>query len=175
MTMPPRFRKFALTADVTCSVGWFGAVAGFVVLSVIGMSSPAAQLVRAAYLAMEPITWFVIVPMAFASLLTGIVSPLGTGWGLFRNYWVVVKLLMTVVATVILLVHVKPIELLAGIATRPGAMGVDLHDVRILMVIASCAALAALLVLTGLSVYKPRGVTPYGAHKQQEPRALSQP
>ena len=89
MIMPPRLRKFALTAHITCSVGWFGAVASFVVLSVIGLRSSTAQLVRAAYLAMKPITWFAIVPLAFASLLTGIVSSLGTGWGLFRYYWVV--------------------------------------------------------------------------------------
>ena len=52
-------------------------------------------------------------------------------------------------------------------------MRADNHSAQILMVTASCAALVALLVLTVLSVYKPRGVTPYGLRKQQEPRAPS--
>ena len=173
MIMSPRLRKFALAAHVTFSVGWIGAVAAFVILSVAGLARPSAQVVRAAYLAMEPITWFVIIPMAFASLLTGIVSSLGTRWGLFRYYWVVVKLLITILSTIILLVHVQPIETLAGAAAKTSAMGADYHSAQILMVTASCAALVALLVLTVLSVYKPRGVTPYGSRKQQKPRAPS--
>ena len=106
--------------------------------------------------------------MALASLLTGIVLSLGTGLGLFRYYWVVVKLVITLLATFVLLIHLQPIELLAEAAARTRVMGADHHEAQILMVTASCAALVALLVLTGLSVYKPRGVTPCGARKQQD-------
>ena len=35
------------------------------------------------------------------------------------------------------------------------------------------AAVLALLVATTLSVYKPRGVTPYGWRKQREQRSAS--
>ena len=41
---------------------------------------------RGAYLAMDLIGWFVIVPLSLASLLTGLVQALGTTWGLFRHY-----------------------------------------------------------------------------------------
>src|SRR5262245_15129203 len=102
MIMTPSLRKLALTAHVTSSIGWFGAVAAFLALSVVGMTSPDAHLGRAAYLAMEVITRFVIVPLAIVSLLSGIVSSLGTKWGLFRYYWVLVKLVITVFATLIL-------------------------------------------------------------------------
>ena len=67
MTMTPRLRKFALTAHVTFSVGWLGTVAAFLALAVAGMTSQDAQLMKAAYLAMELTTWFVIVPLAFIS------------------------------------------------------------------------------------------------------------
>ena len=56
--MPPGLRKVALTAHVTSSIGWFGAVAGFLALALVGLTSQDAQLVRAAYLAMELITRF---------------------------------------------------------------------------------------------------------------------
>ena len=54
---------------------------------------------------------FVIgVPLALASLVTGIISSLGTTWGLFRYYWVLVKLGLTSLATLALLVHTRPIS-----------------------------------------------------------------
>ncbi|MCY9666404.1 hypothetical protein M5X11_15785 [Paenibacillus alginolyticus] len=82
MAMRPHVRKFALTVHVTSSVGWLGAVAVFLVLAIAGLTSTDAQLVRAVYLAMELTTRFVIVPMCLASLLTGLISSLGTEWGL---------------------------------------------------------------------------------------------
>ena len=96
--MTPRLRKFALTAHVVSSVGWLGAVAAFLALAVAGLTSRDAQVVRAAYLAMDLIARLVIVPAALASLLTGFVQSLGTPWGLFRHYWVLAKLLITVLA-----------------------------------------------------------------------------
>jgi hypothetical protein len=162
MIMPSGLRKGALTAHVAASLGWFGAVAAFLALALVGLTSRDAQLVRAAYLALEPITRFVIVPLAIVSLLTGVVSSLGTKWGLFRYYWVLLKLVTTIVATLILLVHTQPIELLAGVAAKRSVSGADLHQQQLLLVIASGAALVVLLVLTTLSVYKPRGMTRYG-------------
>ena len=106
MTMAPGLRKFALTAHIISSVGLLGAIAGFLALAVAGLTSPNDQTVRAAYLAMELIARFVIVPLAFASLLVGLIQSLGTPWGLFRHYWVLVKLLLTVFATIVLLVRV---------------------------------------------------------------------
>lgn len=85
MMMTPRARKFALTAHVSASVGWLGAVGGFSLSPVAGLTSHDAQLVRAAYLATELIMWFVIVPLALASRLTGLIVSLGTEWGLFRH------------------------------------------------------------------------------------------
>jgi hypothetical protein len=165
MVMSPALRKIALTAHITSSVGWLGAVAGFLALAITGLMSREPETMRAAYISMDLTTWFVIVPLALASLLTGIASSLGTRWGLFRYYWVLVKLLITPFATVVLLVHTQPIELLAGAAAKARIWGADLHQSQILMVVASSAALAALLVLTTLSIYRPRGVTPYGARQ----------
>jgi len=166
MIMSPGLRKFALTAHITFSIGWFGAVAAFLALSIAGLTSENIQMVRAAYLAMELTTWFVIVPLALASLLTGVVSSLGTRWGLFQYYWVLVKLLVTVLSTLILLIHTPPISLLAGAATKTVVFSAELQKAQLQMVIASGAALVVLLVITALSVYKPRGLTRYGQRKQ---------
>jgi ABC-type anion transport system duplicated permease subunit len=48
-----------------------------------------------AYLAMDRIAWFALVPLNLPSLVTGLVSSLGSTWGLVRHYWVIFKLLLT--------------------------------------------------------------------------------
>jgi hypothetical protein len=167
MIMTPGLRKFALTVHVISSVGWFGAVAAFLALAVAGQTSQDALMVRAAYLAMELTTQFVIVPLAFVSLGSGVISSLFTKWGLLRYYWVLVKLVITIIATLILLVHTQPIGLLARVAAKTAVLDADLYSQQLLMVVASGAALVVLGVVTGLSVYKPQGMTPYGWRKQQ--------
>ncbi|MGI9077437.1 MAG: hypothetical protein ACR2G6_08915 [Gemmatimonadaceae bacterium] len=166
--MTPGVRKFALTAHVTSSVGWLGAVAGFLALAVAGLTSQDAQMVRAAYLAMELTSWFVIVPLSLASPLTGLVQSLGTTWGLFRHYWVVAKLLMTIPASIVLLLHMQPISRIADVAAETTLSSTDLGGLRIRLVANAGAALLVLLVATTLSVYKPKGRTPYGRLKQHE-------
>ena len=166
--MTPRLRKLALTAHVVSSVGWLGAVAAFLALAVAGLTSQDAQTVRAAYLAMELTGWFVIVPLAFASLLTGLVQSLGTTWGLFRHYWVLAKLLITVLATIVLLLQMESISYLAGVAAEMTFSSVDLREARISLVAHAGGGLLVLLVPAALSVYKPRGMTRYGRRKQHE-------
>jgi hypothetical protein len=174
MLLTPRLRKLALTAHVTSSVGWLGAVAGFLALAVAGLLGKDQQRVRAAYLAAEMVTWSVIVPLSFASLLSGLVSALGTSWGLFRYYWVLVKLLLTVGATILLLVHTRPIGVMAA-AAQSTSSGTDLRSLQIQLVVDSAAALLVLLVSSTLGVFKPGGLTRYGWRTQRTSRANAQP
>jgi uncharacterized membrane protein len=166
MLMSTRARKFALTTHIMSSVGWFGAVVAFLSLAVAGLTSQNSQTVRAAYLSMELTTWGVIVPFSIASLITGIVQSVGTTWGLFRHYWIVAKLGLTVVATVILLVHTQPIGRVAAVAAERMLSSADLHQLRVQLIADAAAALMALLVATTLSVYKPWGMTSYGRRTQ---------
>jgi hypothetical protein len=164
--MDPGARKFVLTAHVASSLAWFGAVAAFLALAIAGLTSPAGQVVRAAYLSMDLITSFAIIPFCFASLLSGVVQSLATPWGLFRHYWVVVKLLVTVVATAVLLLHVKLIHYASDKALETGFIGGDLGKLRLQLAADAGAALIVLLFATVLAVYKPRGVTPYGQRRR---------
>src|SRR5215510_1808287 len=134
MMMSSELRKLALTTHVSSSVGWLGAVAAFLALSIAGVSGQDAQTVRAAYLAMHLTTWYVIVPLCAASFLTGLVESLGTPWGLFRHYWVVTKLLLTVLATIVLLVHTQPIGRVADVAAQTVLGAGDLRQLRLQLV-----------------------------------------
>jgi uncharacterized membrane protein len=166
VSLTPRVRKAALAAHVAASVGWLGAVVAFLALSVIGLTSNDPQTVRGTYLVMEPAAWFVLVPLAVASLLTGLVQSLGTTWGVFRHYWVLAKLLINVFSTIVLLTYMTTFGVLADTAADPQA---DLGAVRNPSpVIHAALAVLLLLVATTLAVHKPRGMTRYGWRKQQQ-------
>jgi hypothetical protein len=178
-----------LTVHLTVSVGWIGAVVAYLALVVAAGTSQDAQLVRAAWIAMELIILFVIVPLALASLLTGLIMSLGTKWGLFRHYWVLISFILTVFATVVLLGHVTDVSAIARVVTETdtanaGGLGADrLHNGGRMSTEANPdgnrgglasellhagGGLLVLLVVQVLNIYKPRGLTPYGWRKQQE-------
>jgi len=164
--MRPGVRKLFLTLHVTCSVGWLGAVATFLALAGAGLVSPDPATVRASYVAANAVTWWVIVPASFASLVTGVVQALGTPWGLFRHYWVLAKLILNLLASGLLLPHTQPIGAVARAAVEMSLQAGELRSVRIQLVGDAIAAILVLLAATALSVYKPRGVTQYGWRKQ---------
>lgn len=166
--MPPPLRKLVLLAHIITSVAWPGVVAAFLALAVIGLNSTNAQIIRSSYLVMLPITWYIIVPLAFASLLTGILLSLGTKWGLLRYYWILAKLLINSLSIPILLLHIQVIRIVAEAAVNTTLSPADLHDQRVQLVTIAILALLALLTAITLSVYKPRGLTQYGWRKQPD-------
>jgi hypothetical protein len=171
--MSPGVRKFALAAHLTLSVGWIGAVAAYMALDVSAATSQDVQILRAAYFGMESIARYIIVPLAFASLVTGLVMSVGTKWGLLRHYWVLFSLLLTVIATAVLVVETQVISSLADMAADPRTSGDELRALGSTLV-HSVGGTVVLLVVLALNVYKPQGMTRYGLRKQREQRALSQ-
>jgi hypothetical protein len=168
--MSPRLRKLALTAHVAFSVGWLGAVAAFLALSIAGQTSMNADVVRGAYLAMNVIGLAVIVPTSLAALVTGLIQGLGTRWGLFKYNWVTTKLALTILATALLMLHqftavaaaAKRISTLAVGALPDASFGA----LRTQLVVDASLAIAVLLVTTTLSIYKPWGLSAYGRRRQ---------
>ncbi len=169
MIMSSGLRKFALAVHLTVSVGWIGAVAGYIALDVAAATGQDADTLRAAYLGMERIAGYVIVPLAVASLLTGLVVSLGTKWGLFRHYWVLISLVLTLVATAVLLAETRTIGHLGAVAAHPGTSGDDLRALGSTLFHSVGGAVVLVVILT-LNVYKPQGMTRYGWRKQQEER-----
>ncbi|CAN5796133.1 hypothetical protein BH18ACT17_BH18ACT17_06150 [soil metagenome] len=174
MTMSPALRKCALAAHLTLSVGWIGAVVAYTALDISTATSRDAQVLRAAYLGMESIVRTVIVPFALASLVTGVVMSLGTGWGLFRHYWVSISFVLTATATVVLLVETQLVGSLAATASDPTTSAEDLRALPSTLV-HSVGGIVTLLVILVLNVVKPRGMTRYGWRKQMDRRGLERP
>lgn len=160
-SMTPRLSKLMLTTHITFSVGWVGTVAAFLVLAVVGMTGN-MQMVTSCYIAMEVVAWFVIVPFCFASLLTGLIQAVGTHWGLFKHWWILVKLMLTVVATLILMLHMQPISYLAQVASQKTIALDELQNLRIRIIADAAAAIIVLVAITTVSVYKPWGKIQFG-------------
>ncbi len=162
MTMTPLLRKFALTAHITFSVGWLGAVVPYLALTIAGLTSHDAQMVRAAYLSMELIGWFVIVPLSLAALLSGLVQSLGTPLGLLRHWWILAKFLLTTGAVIVLLQHMQAVSHMSRIAAESTLSSGDYRELRIQLVVHAAGGLLVLLAATALSVFRPWGMTSYG-------------
>ena len=161
--LPPRLRKLALATHVTCSVGWLGAVLVYIVLAITGLTSRDPALARAAYMTLETIGWYVIVPCSFAALVTGLVQSLGTEWGVVRHYWIIAKLVLTTIGTIILLGHMPAIARMSGIASDASAFGdAKLGHLPVQLVVHAAGGLAILVTATVLSIYKPWGKTRFG-------------
>ena len=170
--MTPALRKLTITAHVTFSVGWLGAVAAFLVLSIAGLTSHDAEVVRGAYLSMDLISRFIIIPMCFAALATGLLQALGTPWGLFRYYWIPLKFGLAIFATFALLVHqfgvmAEAAKRVSGAAAET-LFSADLGPLKTELVRAPSLAILLLLVAASLGVYKPWGLTLYGRRRQEE-------
>jgi len=167
LIIAPALRKFVLIIHLASSLGWLGAAAAYIALGLTAATSIDAQSVRGAWIAMELTGWYVIVPLALAALLTGLAISLGTSWGLFRHYWVLISLALTILATLILLLHMPSVSSTTRIArdandAQLSQLGGDLGH--------AVGGVLVLLVITVLNVYKPRGLTPYGWRKQEESR-----
>lgn len=165
MALSPPIRKALLAVHLAVSVGWIGAVLAYLSLGVAASRSTDPQTVRGAWIAMEIMGWYVLVPLAISSVVTGVLLSLGSRWGLFRHYWVVVSFLLTVVAAVVLVLHLPSVSSTAARARGASdeilfTLGGDLFHAAL--------ALVLLLAVQALNVYKPQGVTPYGWRKQRE-------
>jgi hypothetical protein len=166
--MSPPVRQFALFIHLTCSVGWIGAVLAYLGLGVSAVSSESAATVRGAWIAMEVVGWYVLVPLAVGSWLTGLVMAIGTKWGLFRHWWVLLAFVLTTLAAAVLVTHMPDVSSVAesvrtaGDAEVKGYGGDLFHAVL---------ALGLLLSIQVLNLYKPPGMTRYGWRKSNEERS----
>lgn len=167
--MPAGVHRTVLLTHVTVSVGWVGAVLAYLAFAVAASRGQDPDLVRAAYLVMEPVQFYALIPLAGAALLTGLVLSLGTGWGLVRHYWVIFKLALTTIASVVLVLNTTgAVRALAEAAARPDPVATTGLSSQITH---ATIGLVMLLVVTALGVYKPRGMTRYGWRRDQQRRA----
>jgi hypothetical protein len=164
MALKGHLRRAVLSAHLTVSIGWTGAVVAYLALGVTAVTTSQPETIRAAWVGMELTGWYVIVPLALLSLASGVVMAAGTRWGLFRHYWVIFSLALTGFAVTALLLHMPQVSAQTDVARTSdarvlGELGGDLAHPAIGLVI--------LLVVQVLNLYKPRGLTRHGYRTQR--------
>ena len=166
-------RRLVLLLHITSSVGWVGAVITSLALAVVAVATEELETARSVYIVMEPMGRYVLVPLSIASFGTGIVQSVGTRWGLFWHYWVIVKLIINVVSAAVLFTYLETLAMLATAARSPLPAGSAMIP-STSPVVHSAGALVFLLGATVLSVYKPRGMTRYGQRQSHALRSAPQ-
>jgi hypothetical protein len=150
-----RLRRVMVFVHVVVSTGWMGAGAANVVLTFTAGLGDDPQVRRACYVLVRTIDTWLVIPGAFAALVSGVVLSVLTPWGLARYWWVLVKLVLTtaviVFSTFFVGVWVER-SITAGIAASP-------HAVELM--VGPLASMAAFLLMTWASVAKPWGRTPW--------------
>ncbi|HYE89334.1 MAG TPA: hypothetical protein VEA16_23450 [Vicinamibacterales bacterium] len=159
MTSVQKWRRLALTTHIAASVGWLGAIVAFLGIAIAALLARDEPRIRALGESMQIVGWSVIVPFSIASLLSGLLQSWLTPWGFFRHYWVVAKLLITVVASGLLLLHMRVVDTIALAAASGAVDGHHLQAPKMQVVADAGAAVLVLLIAIGLSVYKPAGAT----------------
>jgi hypothetical protein len=159
--LPQRWRNLLLTLHIVVAVGALGTDAGLLTLGVTGLVSGDANVIRAAYVAMDVLVSAVLLPLAAGALLTGVLLGLGTHWGLTRHYWVLTKLVLTIVVATAAVVSLRPsldqaaaIALSVPLAELPT---VGIGRVGVGVTVAPAVALLVLISTVILAVYKPWG------------------
>lgn len=149
-----RGRTALLTVHVAVSVGWVGLDGALVVLEVTGLATGDPRERAGIAAAMAAMVVWVMVPVVFTSLVSGLVLALSTPWGLVRYWWVLIKCAIASVlaATGLILMLPQLHPIIAG----------EAEQVQMGTLIGRSIALALLLAATGLSVVKPWGKTPHG-------------
>ncbi|MEU6080327.1 DUF2269 domain-containing protein [Streptomyces sp. NPDC047108] len=152
-------RRALLVVHVSVSVGWLGLTTGLLALGVTAAVSGSAAAAEASYRSMQVFGDWLILPIALASLVSGLVLSLGTRWGLARHRWVVTKFWLTLAATAATAFSLRPaIDDAARAVASAEPVGAAATD----LVVAPSVATALYVFVTAISVLKPWGLTRRG-------------
>jgi hypothetical protein len=139
-------RNALLTAHIAMSVGLLGDSAGFLAVAIrlSSLDDPAAQGELLHVLGLFGMLFGI--PLSIGAIVTGVALGLGTKWGVFRYPWVVAKLLLIVSVMAVGATIIGPAE---------KAMLEGQADAASWLIAAASYDVLALLLATGLSVFKP--------------------
>jgi uncharacterized membrane protein len=161
--LPPRWRNLLLTTHIVVAVGVLGTDLVLLTLGVTGLASGDAELIRAGYLTMRLLAEAVLLPLALAAPLTGILLGLGTPWGLARHWWVLTKLVLTIaVATAAVFVLRPALNRAAAEALQVPLAELPttgIGQLGVAVTLASTGAVLVLVAIVTLAVFKPWGQT----------------
>lgn len=157
--LPPRGRKFLLAVHVIFSVAWIGVSSCMVVLSLMGLSFDDPGMIKGIYEALKVLDLTVITITSVISVVTGILLACFTPWGLFTHWWVVIKLVLSLIVFLFAftLTHPAVLRALETAYAHTGSGPLDVSDDGVPLAIFAPVLCSMLLVAAILSFTKPGG------------------
>jgi hypothetical protein len=156
--LPPmerRVRQVWMVLHIISSVGWVGTILAAIALSATSLTTDDPNQIAALYSGMEVLANWFFLPGTLLLVVTGVVLGLGTKWGLFRWWWVTIKLIVGLVLFIAGAFNMRFAVYNAADKAgelRPLESSVDVSLFGMLCVMATLGIFAALL-----SVLKPWG------------------
>jgi hypothetical protein len=152
ITLSAPWRKLLLTVHVIATVSVLGAD---LVLLVLGLSSLGGADPRTIYPAAHLVGARLVMPLAVLSLGTGLLLGVLTPWGLFKYWWVTIKLAITTILTgLVIFVLVPGLGAAADAVTGPvPRLLTDAQ--RLPLAVAPAVASTLLAVAVVLAIFKP--------------------
>ncbi len=144
--MSPSVRRSVLTAHIIASVGLLGDSAGFLAVAVRAATTGDPALAASSYELLEMFSIVFGIPLSMISLATGVALGFGTKWGVLRHTWVTVKLGLVIAVILLGAFVIGPSLTLM----QDGTGGRETT-----LIVASATQVLALMLATGLSVFKP--------------------
>ncbi|MFG2548338.1 DUF2269 family protein [Streptomyces sp. NPDC048581] len=151
-------RRAVLVIHVIAAASWLGLTLGLLALAITAGTTGSPATVEASVRAMKLFADWLLLPVAFLTLISGLALALGTQWGLARHRWVYVKFWLTLATTAATAFALRP-----GLGTTVAAVtaGEPLPDATDLMM-GPIVSLSAYVFMTVISILKPWGLTQRG-------------
>ncbi len=153
MPLPRPLRTALLIVHIAVTVAALGTDLALLALGVAGLRGADPRTV---YPAGHLLGQWLMVPLAIASLATGLTLSVSTGWKPFVHGWVTIKAAITLLLTGLLLASLVPALGRAAEAATGTAAAPLTHAQQTLLVAAPTGAAALLIVNVLLGVVKPR-------------------
>lgn len=151
-------RRAHLVVHVLASAGWLGLTVGLLALGITANTTGAPVVVEASVRDMKLFADWLLLPVAFLTLLSGLVLSLGTPWGLARYRWVWTKFWLTLATATATVFALRPEVNAAADTVAAGSPLPDGGD----LLTGPIVSLTAYVFMTVISVLKPWGLTRRG-------------
>jgi hypothetical protein len=170
--LTPAWRKAVLVLHVVAGIGWMGVDIALLVLLITARTTDDAALVVSGFNAIGMIVPIAVPPLSLSILVTGIILGLGTRWGLVRYWWVLVKLLLSLIMTVLVFVSLVPtvrgIAVLSTTTISADAVRASLGTLPTMLMFPPVVSFLMLGTAAILSIFKPWRRTPWSRESGSE-------
>jgi uncharacterized membrane protein len=167
--LSPGLRKALLVLHIVTAVSWMGVDIALFILLMTARTTDDPALVVSGFQAIRMIVPAAVPPLSLGILVTGILLGLGTRWGLLRHWWVLVKLLLSLVMTFLVFFSLVPAVNSMAVGL-PGDMSADamrasLGALPTMLLFPPVVSFLMLGTAAILSVFKPWQRTPWSRER----------